>query len=196
MPFECQQSIVAHHAAAVVGYLYEFLSARLHADLDASRSSIERVLEHLFHNGRRPLHHLARGDLVGNGIGKYVDLSHADESLVGRPWSVAPCHDCVHRAGRLSRCACSAGASSPVKDHSCEASSFADATTIRQSLSALPNCGTKKALSARRAPSCMIDSYCTLSVMAVAGLVYDPDVPVTLIVYCPFGVPGFEVEPL
>src|SRR5947199_7907539 len=38
-------------------------------------------------------------------------------------------------------------------------------------------------------------SYWTLSVMGVAGLVYDPDVPVTLMVYCPFGVPGFEVEP-
>jgi len=38
--------------------------------------------------------------------------------------------------------------------------------------------------------------YCTLNVMGVAGLVYDPDVPLTLMVYVPFGVPGLPVEPL
>ena len=76
MPLEGQHGIVAHHAAAVVGDLDEFLSACFHADLDARGAGIERVLQHLLDHGSRPLHHLAGGDLVGNGFGENVDAAH------------------------------------------------------------------------------------------------------------------------
>src|SRR6202050_1676792 len=49
---------------------------RLHADLDPRRPRIQRIFQHLLHHRRRPLHHLARGDLVGYGFGEYVDASH------------------------------------------------------------------------------------------------------------------------
>ena len=76
MPLKRQHGIVAHHAATVVGNLDQLLPAGLHADLNSRCARVERVLQHLLHHRRRPLHHLARGDLVGNSLGEYVDASH------------------------------------------------------------------------------------------------------------------------
>ena len=42
----------------------------LHDHLDAGRPGVERVLDQLLHDGRRPLDHLARGDLVDEGVGE------------------------------------------------------------------------------------------------------------------------------
>jgi len=53
-----------------------FFPARFHADLDAGRARVERVLQHLLDHGGRALHHLAGGDLVGNGFGEDVDAAH------------------------------------------------------------------------------------------------------------------------
>ena len=78
MPFKRQHGVVAHHAAAVVGNLDQLLSAGLDADLDSRRARVQRVLQHLLHHGRRPLHHLACGDLVGDGFGEYVDAAHGE----------------------------------------------------------------------------------------------------------------------
>ena len=80
MTLKRQHGIVAHHAAAVVRDLDEFLSACFHADLDASGRGIEGILQHLLDDGSRALHHLSGGDLVGNGFGKNVDAAHEGSS--------------------------------------------------------------------------------------------------------------------
>ena len=76
MPLERQHGIIAHHAASIICDLDQLFSARLHADLDPRRARIQSVLEQLLHHGRRPLHHFAGGDLVGNLLGKYVNAAH------------------------------------------------------------------------------------------------------------------------
>jgi hypothetical protein len=76
MALECQHGIVAHHAATVVGDLDQLLPARFDADLDARCPGVQRVLEHFLNDGRRTLHHFAGGDLVGYGLGEYVDSAH------------------------------------------------------------------------------------------------------------------------
>ena len=68
MPLECQHGIVAHHAAAIVDDLDQLLPARFDVDANAAGARIERVLKQLFHHRCRTLHHLARGDLVGNAF--------------------------------------------------------------------------------------------------------------------------------
>src|ERR1700732_2086206 len=76
MALERQHGVIAHHAAAVVGDLDQLLPARFDADLDSRCPGVERVLEHFLYYGSRTLHHLAGGDLVGNGLREYVDAAH------------------------------------------------------------------------------------------------------------------------
>src|SRR5579884_3870047 len=76
MALEGEQGIIAHHAAAVVGDLYELFAAGFDLDFDPCRSRVERILEQLLHHRRWPLDYLASGDLVGNLLGKYVDAAH------------------------------------------------------------------------------------------------------------------------
>jgi hypothetical protein len=76
MALESQKGIVAHHAAAIVGDLDQLLAARFHLHPDARCARIQRILQQLLQHRRRTLHHLARGDLVGNMLGKYVDSPH------------------------------------------------------------------------------------------------------------------------
>ncbi len=113
MPLKGQHGVVAHHAASVVGNLDEFLSARLHADLDPGRARVERVLKHLFDHRGRPFHHLAGGDLVGNVFGKNVDAAHGLEQFsvlssqlsgISGQWSVSQMHwKKQSRGGRVRR---------------------------------------------------------------------------------------------
>ena len=79
MALERQHGVIAHHAAAVVGNLDQLLPARFDADFNARCPGIKRVLEHFLYHGSRALHHLAGGDLVGNGLGEYVDAAHGSE---------------------------------------------------------------------------------------------------------------------
>src|SRR4051812_11692178 len=51
--------------------------------MNAARACVQRVLQQLFHHRRRTLHHLARGDLVGNVLGKYVDAAHGLSAVAG-----------------------------------------------------------------------------------------------------------------
>lgn len=44
-------------------------------------------VEHLLYDGRRALHDLTSGDLVGDGLGKYVDSAH--EAILRSRFSVA-----------------------------------------------------------------------------------------------------------
>jgi len=77
VPLESQHGVIAHHAASIIGNLNELLPPRLDADFDPRRSGVERILQHLFRDGRRTLHHLAGSDLVRDIFGKYVDPPHA-----------------------------------------------------------------------------------------------------------------------
>ena len=88
MALEGEHGVVAHHAASVVGDLNELFAARLDADLDARGAGVEGVFEHLLDHGRRPLHHFAGGDLVGNGFGEYVDAAHGQFSVLSTQYSV------------------------------------------------------------------------------------------------------------
>ena len=45
----------------------------LDLDVHGARPRVERVLDQLLHDGRRPLHHLAGGDLVDEVVGKSLD---------------------------------------------------------------------------------------------------------------------------
>src|SRR5947209_5549614 len=76
MALEGKHGIVAHHADAVVGDLDQLFAAGFDLYVDAARARVQRVLEQLLHHRRRTLHHLARGDLVGYVLGKYVDAAH------------------------------------------------------------------------------------------------------------------------
>ena len=71
-----KERILARHAAAVVLNAHERTTAVAKFDLDPRRPGIERILNQLLHHGSRPLHHLARSDLVGNSVWKDADLSH------------------------------------------------------------------------------------------------------------------------
>ena len=87
--FESEHGIVAHHAAAVVGDLDQFLPARLHLNANARGTGVQRVLQQLLHHRRGTLHHLAGSDLVGNSLGENVNLAHG----ISESWSVASVTD-------------------------------------------------------------------------------------------------------
>ena len=77
MTLKSQQGIVASHAMAIVGNADQLAPASLDLNANARCFGIQRVLQQLFHHRRGPLHHLARGDLVGNLVGKDADATHA-----------------------------------------------------------------------------------------------------------------------
>src|ERR1700756_3117212 len=76
MSLEGKQRVVGHHPTSVVGNLDELLATRLHLNADARGLGIQSIFQKFFHHRCGPLHHLAGGDLVGNGFGKNVDLAH------------------------------------------------------------------------------------------------------------------------
>ena len=65
MPLDGEPRILGIHAAAVVFDAQRLLAAELDRHRNTRRPGIERVLDQLFYNRRRTLHHLARSDLVG-----------------------------------------------------------------------------------------------------------------------------------
>ena len=81
VPLKGQQRVVAHHAAAIVADLDEFLAACLDLDLDAPRAGVQCILQQLLHYAGRPLHHLAGSDLVGDPVRQHMDAAHAPHSL-------------------------------------------------------------------------------------------------------------------
>jgi len=80
---EGEQCVVLDHARAVVGHLDELAPARFDLDADAVGARVEGVFEQFLDHRGRALHHLARGDLVGNVLGQDVDAGHV-EALCGR----------------------------------------------------------------------------------------------------------------
>ena len=76
MALKGQQSIVAIHPLAVVADANQPPPARLHLDANAAGPGVQRILQQLFHHRSRPVHNLARGNLVGNLVGKYANTTH------------------------------------------------------------------------------------------------------------------------
>ena len=74
--FEGEESIVTHHAAAVVGDLDELAAPAFDFKADVGGSGVERVLQHFLDHGGGTVDDLASGDLVGNLVGEYADAAH------------------------------------------------------------------------------------------------------------------------
>src|SRR5439155_1375440 len=68
--------VLPAHPLAVVAHPDQRLAAVLDADADGARARVECVLDQLLHHGRRALHHLAGGDLVGHLRREHGDLRH------------------------------------------------------------------------------------------------------------------------
>ncbi len=79
VPLERQQRVVLRHAAAVVLDADERAAAGEELDLDTRGAGVERVLHQLLDHRGRALDDLARGDLVGDPVGKDADGGHDDQ---------------------------------------------------------------------------------------------------------------------
>jgi hypothetical protein len=71
VPRESAHRVVAHHPLAVVDDGDEGAAGLLELDDDARRAGVERVLDQLLDDRRRPLDDLAGGDLVGDDVGQH-----------------------------------------------------------------------------------------------------------------------------
>ncbi len=74
--FQRKQRIIAIHPAAVIHHADQRDAAPPDTDLDLARPGVEAVLDQLFHDRCRPLHHLARGDLARQDFGQQTDVAH------------------------------------------------------------------------------------------------------------------------
>ena len=66
MGLEAHDGVVAIHAAAVVGDLYEPLAALLRRDADARRARVNGILDEFLDDGCGALHDFAGGDPPGD----------------------------------------------------------------------------------------------------------------------------------
>ena len=73
---ESQHGIVAQHPAAVIGNPNQSPAAVFDFDTKRFSARVQRIFEQLLDHRRWPLHDLARGDLVGNLVGKNADTAH------------------------------------------------------------------------------------------------------------------------
>jgi hypothetical protein len=64
VPEQCERQLLRWNADAVVRNADQARAAALDSDCDRARPGIERVLDELFDDGRRPLDDLAGRDLV------------------------------------------------------------------------------------------------------------------------------------
>ncbi len=76
MTLEGEQSIVAHHAAAIVDDLNEFLPASLNLDPDAGGTGVQGIFQEFLSYRSWALDHLASGNFVGDVFGEDVDSTH------------------------------------------------------------------------------------------------------------------------
>jgi len=79
--FQAEQRVIAAHAGAVVGHADEAASAGLDFQGHARGLRVERIFNEFLNDTRRPLNHLAGGDLIGDLLGKQVDAVHANGSV-------------------------------------------------------------------------------------------------------------------
>ena len=73
MAFEGQQGVVVGHPLAVIDHADQALAAALDGNLHAAGARIQGVFQKLLDDRRGPLHHLTRGDFVGDGFGEDAD---------------------------------------------------------------------------------------------------------------------------
>ena len=71
-----ERQLVGRDAAAVVGDADQLAAPLLHRDVDPRRAGVDRVLQQLLDDARRPLDHLAGGDLVDDARRELVDGGH------------------------------------------------------------------------------------------------------------------------
>ncbi len=76
VPLKGQQRIVAVHAVSIVGHANQLASTRLNLHANPRSPGIERIFEQFLHHRRRPVHHLARGNLVSHLIGENPYAPH------------------------------------------------------------------------------------------------------------------------
>jgi hypothetical protein len=73
---EGQQSIVAEHAATVVGDADQAAAAGFDLDAQLGGPGVERILEQLFDDRSGALDDFTGGDLVGDLVGQDADAAH------------------------------------------------------------------------------------------------------------------------
>ena len=73
VPRQRQRDLLRVDADAVVAHADQAAAAALQLHLDARGAGVERVLHQLLDHGRRPLDHLAGGDLIDECIGKKLN---------------------------------------------------------------------------------------------------------------------------
>ena len=78
--------------AAVVGDADQPPAAGFDVHPDIRRARIERVLEQFLDDRCRPLHHLSRGDLVGDVVGENADAAHRTFQFTGGREKVTGVH--------------------------------------------------------------------------------------------------------
>ena len=78
MALNAQCQVGGGHAKAIVGDTDEGLAAAAKGHINLAGTRIQRVLDKLLHNARRPLNDFARRDAVYGAFGKPVD-SHECE---------------------------------------------------------------------------------------------------------------------
>ena len=90
---ERENGVASTHALAVVAHPDRAQAAFLELDDDAPRAGVERVLEELFHDRRRPLDDLAGRDLDRERLRQHANASGAARLCRGelRRHSAAPC---------------------------------------------------------------------------------------------------------
>ena len=69
-----RNGVVAGHAFAVVAYTHKRRPPSSMSTVSAPRARVDRILNKLFDHGRRTLDHLARGDLIRQGVGSIFIL--------------------------------------------------------------------------------------------------------------------------
>ncbi|PYO93763.1 MAG: hypothetical protein DMD62_07955 [Gemmatimonadetes bacterium] len=74
---EREARVLALETRPVVAHADQRLAAIFQLDADRLRTGVERVLDQLLDDGRRTLHDLARGNLIGDRIGKDLDTTTA-----------------------------------------------------------------------------------------------------------------------
>src|ERR1041385_3009338 len=74
--FESEHGIGAHHAFTIVGNLQQATAAGFDLDRDSSGAGVDRILNQLLGDRRRPLNNFTGGDLIGDVICEDADFRH------------------------------------------------------------------------------------------------------------------------
>ena len=106
-----ERQVLALDAGAVVGDADALDAAAGEIDVDLRRARVERVLEQLLQRRRRPLDHLAGGDLVDQQVGQRADRAGISALQPLRPARVdAVGHRAAAPRARASRSLCMSAA--------------------------------------------------------------------------------------